>query len=130
MASEEYASSIHEYLAKWLEAHDTTWDWLVSQAGAAGGTGTRITRGAIPRPDTLKKLAKVMGVSPATLFLMVGYITEEDLAEGPSSLAPDEESLIADYRALAPRYRRVVLGVTREMLRSGGDSDELEEAAS
>ncbi len=128
MVKEHYSSPIHEDLARWLDAHNTTWDWLISQAGAASGTGTRITRGAIPRPETLKKLAKTIVVSPGTLFLLAGYITEEDLGEGPSSLAPEEEALIVDYRALIPRYRRAVRGVARELLGSQRDSNEPLEA--
>lgn len=68
------------YIKDWMAEHG------VSQASLARGVGIHtsvlgdvLSRGAIPKPATLRRLANVMGVPMATLMVKAGYLDYKDL---------------------------------------------------
>lgn len=101
-------NTLAQYLNTWLAVHRTTAKWLAERAGVPHSVLSFIRRGGIPRPATLRALARAMGVPPSELFLRAGYLTPVDLAGGSLHLPPDEQDLLKDYRLLAPVHRRLV----------------------
>lgn len=120
----KYASPVHEYLERWIQARGTTWNWLVRRAGVAAGSSTKIRQGSIPGPGTLVSLAKAMDLAPSSLLMLAGYLTEEDIKEPPRCLLPEEEALLAIYRLLDDRGKSSVRAVGQAMLRSSQDQEE------
>ncbi len=78
-APENYSSPLHEFIAKWIATHDTTWQRLFTQATIANAVSTQVRRGSTPRPGTRRKLADAMGVPRRKLFEVAGYVRPEEL---------------------------------------------------
>lgn len=100
------AQSDHETLAsfidRWVEQHQTTVKALCDGAGLPHSIFTQLRKGATPRPETLRKVAKAMDLPAVKLFLLAGYLTENDLLRVPEvGLAEDEAFLLAGYRKLS-----------------------------
>lgn len=105
MTGVDYRSKLHEFMARWVDAQMTTWDSLCKRARVSPSVGTDIKRGSTPRPDTLRRFAKAMGVPRRTLFELVGYTTEEDMETG---LTEAEEKFLGYYRLLPPDRKKVL----------------------
>lgn len=76
---EGYVNSLHEFVQGWIVDRNTTWDWLMTQAGLPKSTGTTIRKGSEPRPATLRKLAAAMGVTRRRMFEVAGYVLPHEL---------------------------------------------------
>ncbi|MCI0438000.1 MAG: hypothetical protein L0177_02585 [Chloroflexi bacterium] len=70
----EYASNLHRFIDEWLEAEGKSWTALMLQAGVGPQRGTDIKRGAIPRPDTLRRIARAMRKDYEELARAAGYL--------------------------------------------------------
>ena len=113
MSKQGFASPLHEYIEKWLDRNNSTWDAAVKAGVVAGGTGTRVSRGSVPRPETLVKLAEWMGVSKARLLILAGYIDQGDLIPGPDLQLDESQEEILDLWDQIPPGRR---SLARELL--------------
>ena len=91
--SGEYSSPLHEYIARWIAARDTTWQRLFTQAGIANAGSTQVRRGSTPRPGTLRKLADAMGVPRRKLFEVAGYVRPEELEPEDIEISDPEIAL-------------------------------------
>lgn len=107
---------LYEFIQEWLRENNTTWDWLVKTSKAPGGVGTRLKNGSMPEPPTIRKLADAMRVPRGRLFLLAGYLKEEDLQITQLGLSAQEEALVALARALPAERRRLWTAVGESML--------------
>ena len=71
-------AGLADFIREWLRERDTTQLWLAQQAGIPHSVISALfTRGAMPRPATLRKLAKPLGIPIGQLLVIAGYISEE-----------------------------------------------------
>ena len=64
------------FVRDWLDERGTTQLWLAQQAGIPHSTiSALLSRQLIPRPDTLRKLSRPMGVPVGQLLVLAGHIT-------------------------------------------------------
>ena len=92
----DYTSALHEFIDRWVQSRDTTWDWLLKTAGVPGSAGTNIRRGSTPQPKTLRNLAAAMGVPRRKLFEFAGYVLPEELE--PEDIQIDDPELSMFFR--------------------------------
>ena len=72
-------AGLADFIREWLRERDTTQLWLAQQAGIPHSVISALfTRGAMPRPGTLRKLAKPLGIPLGRLLVIAGYISEEE----------------------------------------------------
>ena len=73
------SESLAAYIRRWLDQRKVTQLWLARQAGIPHSTLSALfTRGIVPRPDTLRKMAGAMGVPLGQLLVHAGHITTEE----------------------------------------------------
>ncbi len=84
----EYASDLHRFIDEWLEAESKSWTSLMLQAGVGPQRGTDIKRGAIPRPDTLRRIARAMGKDYEELARAAGYLNPSPGQAGDGAGTP------------------------------------------
>ncbi len=76
---ETTGAGLADFIRQWLRERDTTQLWLAQQAGIPHSVISALfTRGAMPRPGTLRKLAKPLGIPLGQLLVIAGYISEEE----------------------------------------------------
>ena len=113
-----YSSSLHGFIEEWIIDQGTTWSWLLKNAGVSPPVGSDVRRGSTPRPETLRRIAGIMGVPQGRLFALAGYISDKDLTGGPiPPLTAEEVGFLAGYRTLSGEGRRLMRGALRGMLR-------------
>ncbi len=67
------------FVRDWLEKRGTTQLWLAQQAGIPHSTiSALLSRQLIPRPETLRKLARPMGIPVGQLLVLAGHITPQE----------------------------------------------------
>ena len=70
---------LSQFIQEWLRERRTTQLWLARQAGIPHSTLSALFhRHAVPRPETLKRLATAMGVPVGQLLVLAGHITSEE----------------------------------------------------
>ena len=85
-----YSTPLHQFVDRWVRAHDATWEWLFAEAGLANAVGTKIRHGSMPRPGTLRKLSSVMRVPARRLYQLAGYFDENELEPEQIDIADPE----------------------------------------
>ena len=108
---------LHELIDQWVRQRNTTWEWLFKAAGVSPPVGTDIRRGSTPRPETLRKLAKAMGLPRTQLFEAAGYVDAEDIGPSATGLSPREEALITKYRIMSEDAQKAIDEVVEAMTR-------------
>lgn len=97
-------------LATWLQQRLDGRSWnqsdLARALGVPPGTVQRWTKGTIPRPEMIERIADVFAFDTKTLLQIAGYI--EDDADDP-----EERSLVSIYRALPEEERKVLMEFAR-----------------
>ena len=75
----EQQHPLARFVRDWLEERGTTQLWLAQQAGIPHSTiSALLSRYLIPRPETLRKLARAMGVPVGQLLVLAGHISQEE----------------------------------------------------
>jgi len=68
------------YIKEWIEDHGVNQAWLAKKVGIHPSVmGDVISRGAIPRPATLRRIAVAMSEPFPTLLIKAGYLSPRDL---------------------------------------------------
>ena len=88
---QQYASGLHQYIDEYLSEQRQSWTALMLEAGVGPQRGTDIKRGAIPRPDTLRRIASAMKRPYEDLARAAGYLnpipdTEDMASTGTTTL--------------------------------------------
>lgn len=102
-----------EYVQRWVDIHNTTWDALYSEAKLSSGTATGHKTGSLPKPTTLRKLAKAMQVPEYELFAVAGY--SKGVGCEDADLTPEKLALLREYEYLDEEDRPTALRLIRAL---------------
>ena len=79
MTTERNGRELTPFIQAWLADRGSTQLALAQKAGAPHSTLSNLfTKGVIPRPETLKRLASAMGVPVGKLLVLAGHLTPEE----------------------------------------------------
>lgn len=123
-AEQEWGTPLGVFIRDWLVQKNWTMDGLAEDAKVAPSVLTDIKYGSMPRPESVRKLAEAMGVSPGRLFILGGYLSKDDLVIRSSELDADTSQLVSAFEAtprqLKPFALASILGSLRELQRLQG----------
>jgi transcriptional regulator with XRE-family HTH domain len=103
--------SIASRLKSARKAAGLTQEQLAQASGVTQGAIQKVENGTSHRPRKLKKIAAVLGVSPAWLLL-----GEE---EGGFPLSDDEKAMLMRFRQLDPEDKRILKSLIDKLVRNG-----------
>ena len=76
---ESKPTNLAAFIRAWIDERETTQLWLARQAGIPHSTMSALfIRGILPRPDTLRKIARAMGVPLGLLLVHAGHLTPDE----------------------------------------------------
>lgn len=79
VTTERNGRELTPFIQAWLADRGSTQLALAQKAGAPHSTLSNLfTKGVIPRPETLKRLASAMGVPVGKLLVLAGHLTPEE----------------------------------------------------
>ena len=83
------------------------------------------TRGTA-KPDTLRRVARALGIDPIRIFMVAGWVEASDLQD---NLQETERQFLDIFRQLGIEDRHTLRRVGEGFLRSGAGQDELRRVA-
>ena len=102
--------SIASRLKSARKAAGLTQEQLAQASGVTQGAIQKVENGKSQRPRKLKKIAAVLGVSPA--WLLLGE-------EGSFPLTDDEKALLMRLRQLDPEDKTILISLIDKLVRNG-----------
>jgi len=106
------------FIEEWVDAHGITGSALFKKAGLSNALYSSTKSGAEPRPQTIRALAEVMDVDQGVLFLLAGYVSEEQLEV--RSLEPEDQIILSLWKKVDPANQSLV----KTLLRTSALRDE------